>query len=85
MRLADTILLAFAACLPATTAQDVVCQGANADPSDIAACANELTARGSELCTVVGGFTETFCQIGTARIVGVGRSSPSGIEVSSPW
>lgn len=88
MRLTDTILLALAASLHTATAQnaqDVVCQGANAEPSDIAACANELTARGSEMCSVVGGFTKTFCQIGTARIVGLGSTDPSGREVSSPW
>lgn len=61
------------------------CTGYQTTPSNIAACADQLTARGSELCKVTSGFTTTFCEIGDAMIVGVGVGTPSGVETSSPW
>jgi hypothetical protein len=67
------------------TADEPGCTGYQTNPYDIAACANELTARGDELCKVTGGFTTTFCQIGSARIVGVGLGNPAGREESAPW
>lgn len=79
MHFTDTIIIALAACLPVATAQDGACTGYQTNPYDVAACANELTARGSETCSVVGGFTKVFCQIGDAQIVGVGLTNPSGI------
>lgn len=80
-----TALLALvaAAALPYTLAAS--CTGYLTTPSNIAACADQLTARGSELCKVTSGFTTTFCEIGDAMIVGVGVGSPSGVETSSPW
>lgn len=77
-----TALLALAAASIATAA---ICQGSLTDPSDIAACADQLTARGNEACTVKRGSDALFCQIGSARVVGVGSGSPNGVETSSPW
>jgi hypothetical protein len=81
-----TALLALLALLAATaTADQVSCSGYQTNPSDIAACADQLTLRGAEICKVTGGFTTTFCQIGEARIVGVGLGNPSGKEESVAW
>jgi hypothetical protein len=71
--------------LAASTTYAVSCTGRQTNPYDLAACANELTARGIDLCTVTRGFTTTFCQIGAARVVGVGVGTPNGKEASSPW
>jgi len=84
MYLLTTALLALAATLPASVTA-AVCTGYQTNPSDIAACADQLTARGTELCKVTRGFTTTFCQIGSAEIVGVGVGTPNGVETSSPW
>jgi hypothetical protein len=81
--LAKTAILALAAAASVTA--EAICQGSLTDPSDIAACADQLTARGNEACTVKRGSDALFCQIGSARIVGVGSGSPSGVETSSPW
>ena len=71
-----TALLALTvAALPAVVTAEAICQGYLTGPSDIAACADELTHRGNEACTVTGSTT-TFCQIGTARIVGVATGTP---------
>ena len=80
-----TTVIAFltAAALPSALAAS--CTGYQTTPFNIAACADQLTARGSELCKVTSGFTTTFCEIGDAMIVGVGVGSPSGVETSSPW
>jgi hypothetical protein len=80
---ATTALLALS--LAASTAYAVSCTGHQTNPNDLAACANELTARRTNLCTVTRGFTTTFCQIGDARVVGVGVGTPNGKETSSPW
>jgi len=77
------LALTAAATLPSTLAAS--CTGYQTTPSNIAACADQLAARGSELCKVTSGFTTTFCEIGDAMIVGVGVGSPSGVETSSPW
>lgn len=84
MHFLTTAALAFATtALPSALAAS--CTGYQTTPSNIAACADQLTARGNEPCKVTGGFTTTFCEIGDARIVGVGVGSPSGQETSSPW
>jgi hypothetical protein len=80
--LTRTALLALTA---ASMTAAAICQGSLTDPSDIAACADQLAARGNEACTVKRGSDALFCQVGTARIVGVGSGSPNGVETSSPW
>lgn len=77
-------LLSSALLLP-TSVHAVSCTGYQTTPSNIAACADALTARGNEICKVTSGFTTTFCEIGDAMVVGVGVESPSGVETSSPW
>lgn len=77
-------LLSSALLLPASVTA-VSCTGYQTTPSNIAACADQLTARGNEICKVTSGFTTTFCEIGDAMIVGVGVETPSNIETSSPW
>lgn len=79
-----TLLALTAAILPAAVTAEIICQGYLTDPSDIAACADELTLRSNEACTVTGSTT-TFCQIGTARIVGVSTGTPIRAETSSSW
>ena len=81
----STALLALAAAALPTAVHAVSCTGYQTTPSNIAACADQLTARGNELCKVKSGFTTTFCEIGDAMIVGVGVETPSNIETSSPW
>ena len=83
--LPSTALLALTAAAALPSALAASCTGYLTTPSNIAACADQLTARGSELCKVTSGFTTTFCEIGDAMIVGVGVGSPSGVETSSPW
>jgi hypothetical protein len=78
-----TALLALS--LAVSTAHAVSCTGHQTNPYDLAACANGLTARGTDPCTVACGFTTTLCQIGDARVVGVGVGTPNGKETSSPW
>lgn len=78
-------LFAAAIALPTALAQSASCDGAYAQASDLAFCANELTQRGNDACSVVGGFTTVFCEKGDAQIVGVGVETPSGRETSSPW
>ncbi|KAM0701037.1 hypothetical protein Q7P35_011398 [Cladosporium inversicolor] len=77
-----TALLALTAALSASVSAEAVCQGYLTDPSDITACADELTLRGNEACTVTGSST-IFCEIGTARIVGVATGTPIRAETSS--
>jgi hypothetical protein len=84
MRFPTTTAL-FALLAGAATADQVSCSGYQTNPSDAAACADQLTLRGAEICKVTGGFTTTFCQIGEARIVGVGLGNPSGTEESVAW
>ena len=84
MHFPATAFIAFAATI-LPSALGASCTGYQTTPSNIAACADQLTARGNEPCKVTGGFTTTFCEIGDARIVGVGVGSPSGQETSSPW
>jgi hypothetical protein len=83
--LSTTAILALMAALPAAVTAEAICQGYLTDPSDIAACADQLTARAGESCSVKRGTDTVFCQIGTARIVGVGVGSPNGVETSSDW
>jgi hypothetical protein len=83
MQFLTTALLALSAALPSATA--AVCSGYQADPSDIAACATELTNRGNEECKTYGGVATTWCQIGGARVVGFGVIDPAGKETSMPW
>lgn len=48
------------------------CDGALAGTGDVVACANQLTARGSENCGTVGVASNmAFCKIGSAEVVGV--------------
>ena len=79
------LTLLAAAAFPSVATAEAICQGYLTDPSDIAACADQLTARAGESCSVKRGTDTVFCQIGTARIVGVGVGSPNGVETSSDW
>lgn len=71
--------IALSARLPKTSAQAIDCARKHTPPSDVAACADELTVRGSELCTVINGSTTTFCQTGDAEIVGVELDRQQGL------
>ena len=87
MHFTTTALLATAAFLllpAATLASDVACTGYQADPSDIAQCADLLTSLGSQACETYGGITTSFCERGGAQVVGVGTGAV-GVKTSSPW
>jgi len=84
MRFINTALLAIAALLPATLAQQVFCDGLQAKPSGIAQCADYLTSIGTQACVTYGGIATSFCKRGDAEIVGVGVGRV-GVKTSSPW
>ena len=55
-----------------------------ANTADVVACANQLTGKGSNGCKVPGpGGSEMYCDIGTAKVVGVNVGTYS--EGDIPW